>query len=582
MKKLLLFTTLLVSQFSFCQFSSLKEKPGKNLIHSSIAQSKEASGFYVVASTIKDGSNYDINIAKVDILGTTIWERVIDMREDDRVLDVLVDDNDDIVIAGYSGDQYIKDLYVAKFNSSGLLLADFKLKSESSTVGAKILKSEFTNEYFIGGYTYDTELPFNMMGKALLIAVDGKLKRLKWEAEYKLSDVNNTITDIVELPNKNLFITGSLGQNETGQIILAAIVNPRKNGDIVQNGNMSFGILDEYALGASAVYDTALDRIWLLFNSGEDGRPHFIGIENATVGGASLSGFGFVIEINNTPNDKYAGFKIMLTPHNSKKLTIFGYKDNTALYGSGFGLWALEIGKFTGSIQTGLKIWSPSGPTTGLEHQGGDILSLFSPSLGTGMPYFHTPDIAVPAHTEEKFVAITMDDISGFTEVGLLSFSNNLWFLSSPCFNQIDPTPNLFWTIPKGIFKNNNIHGIETNNAIETIDNPSSQPYCFIQSITVGRRSKVSKKVVDEVIKKSQISVFPNPASKELTISISEQDILKELKLINEIGQVVYMKSFPETKKRVRIDLSDFSRGVYILVSSWGDGSVQKERVVKI
>ncbi len=586
MKNLLLLFILCSTQNLICQFSTLKEKPGKNLIHNCIAKSKASSNFYVVASTIHDEEKeeYDINLAKLNSSGVTLWERELNLKKDDRVLDVMVDVNDDIILTGYTGTENIKQLYIAKYNSAGSLINDLILKSTHSTIGTKIIESEFSDNYFIGGFTYSTEKPYDMGSSALLISVDSKLEHLNWETEYKRSGINNTITEILELPNENLFITGSLGQDVTGQLVLAAFVDPNSAGSVTPNGNLSFELTQDHCLGASAVYDDANDEIWLLLNAGDDGKPHFIGIKKATSEEPILNETGRLLDINNTPIDKYAAFKIMLSPANADGLTIFGYKDHAARYNSGFGMWAIDVHKNNARIMGGLKLWNPSGPTLNLEFQGGGVLSLFSNASNTGMPYFHTPSIAVKSHDGSRFVALTMDDVSGNTEVGVLSFNNNLLYASSPCLKFLDPVNETFTTYPKEIYENSNFHFIESSEVTPFVASIYGLSYCSINSITTTRNSVGSNEVEDEsaLFGNAKLDLYPNPTSGDITLKVKGGDGFSELKLINELGQIVMEVSSQELTSRMTLDVSKLETGVYNLIAKGVGENIMHERIVKL
>ena len=104
-------TTTLISLLLFIvnvglsQFSQLKQRPAinqSNLLHSCIAKSSSNSSFYILATTVQVGNTNNIALQKLDTNGITIWEKEVFYSSDDKVLDVIVDKKDDIIIVGYT------------------------------------------------------------------------------------------------------------------------------------------------------------------------------------------------------------------------------------------------------------------------------------------------------------------------------------------------------------------------------------------------------------------------------------------------------------------------------------------------
>jgi hypothetical protein len=72
-----------------------------------------------------------------------------------------------------------------------------------------------------------------------------------------------------------------------------------------------------------------------------------------------------------------------------------------------------------------------------------------------------------------------------------------------------------------------------------------------------------------ELVKNSQLNVYPNPAKDQLTISLSElengsSNSIKKLYIVNTIGQLYYSKDI-DSLTLVNINLSDFPKGLYFL-----------------
>lgn len=577
---------ILLANLGLSQFSQLKQRPSSNpanLIHSAIAKSKKNSNFYALSSTVHTVTRNHIAVQKLDSNGVTVWEKEIQMSLDDKVLDVLIDQRDNIVITGYTSVSGTKQLYIAKFNSNGRFINDFILGTPNQSVGTRIIESAYSPVYYIGGYESTADKAFNMKGNALLISVNSDLTKKSWESEYSSSGVNNTIADIVELPNQNLFITGSAGKSKVGQIVLATIVNPNSNGDIIPGGDMSFSLPTDFSLGASACYDHSKDEITLLFNAGSTNKAHLINIRDVSTPEPIMSDDG--IEIDIIFFDKYAGFKILPSTTGNNNVTIFGYYDYCPRYNSGFGMFVLDVNKYSGRASTSIKLWDPSGATTGVEREGGGVLSLFSSSLSTGAPYFHTPSIAVEAHNGKNFVSLTVDKISSYTEVGVLSYEGDLKWAISPCLKALDFSPKRFEHHSEKIIRNG-----DNNSFMNTIGVPKTKnfvyfSYCGFITIphvsgggtTRGIASVKENKSRDEIV----LTCFPNPVVNNLNVTLKGNTYLSQIIISNEIGQRQFYKQYSSLVSEAQIDMSQLAKGVYWVQIRNINGEVRTKRIVK-
>ena len=585
--------TNLSSQFS-TTYNASTLGPNVHLIHNSITKSRKGPDFYAVASTIEINGGYDIYVTKVDVSGNIVWGKIIDINQDDRALDVLIDDRDNIVVVGYTGNQSRKELYIAKFDVSGSFIKDFKLLSDLNSVGTKIIQSKFSGEYVVGGYEYDVERSFNMPSKGLVFQLKTNLRTINWKSHYWQTDVNNTVTDLVELPTGNIFITGSVGGNRYDQVVLASIINPFSGGAIMPGCNLSFNNGENYSLGASAVYDDKKDEIWLLFNSGKNSVPYYIRIKDATSGSPILNPRSFGIGKPGGFTDKFAGFKIAISPSFSNSLTIFGYKDQTTFPApvSKFGIWAVDVKKYQlfpvipPSTNTNMRFWDPSGTsTTNIQHRGGGVLSLMSSNNNNGAPYFHTPNMMVESHNDNKFIVTSYDDQSTSNiETSLLAFNNNLMFSSSSCLLlkdirliQKNVDSETTYTEPCSFGKRNYIGSPIDKTFYGT-------PYCSISNIAVnGSRNSLgdsdSENDDKAFISKAKINIYPNPSSDIVNI-VSEKEI-KKIEIINSVGQIIISKGMTSSSSKSIMDVNQLVRGVYMIRVLSLDGAISIERFIK-
>ncbi len=585
MKKTITFLTLLFTlNICYSQFSQLKQRPSNeqsNLLHSCIAKSKLSSAFYVLATNVCNGNTNKIAIQKLNTSGVTLWEKELYYSDDDKVLDVVVDKSDNIIIVGYTKKTRKKQLLIAKFNTNGVLIKDFILHSEFSTVGTKIIESKTESSYFIGGFEFEEELSFNMKGHALLMSISKDLLTKRWERFYQGTEINNTITDVVELPNKNLFITGSVGNGQYGQDVLAAIVDPGKKGQIIPNGNFSFTKFIDASLGASAIYNSENDEISLLFNSGIPNRMFVMTISDAATSTPTTTYAGLKMDISLLRG--YSGYKLIQSLDDPDNLVIMGYYDFFPQQNTGFGIFAMEFDKLTGVLPASIKLWKPSGNNSGVQFQGGDVLSLFSASTSSNSPYFHTPNISITSHDNEFYVSLTPDKISSFTEVGIIEFDKDLMFATSSCLTALDYTAGVYESEPVSISSEKHFSIYSYPESTEEAVYYTYPTYCqFIFIPHVNRpRSRKSNGSVNENQEESltKLNCFPNPVMNELTISIPGSNI-SEIKVFDMIGNLVVQFNYSSVSQS-KIDTHDWIKGMYLIQVTSVDGEVSKSKVIK-
>ncbi|MBP1644512.1 MAG: hypothetical protein H6Q16_87 [Bacteroidetes bacterium] len=73
----------------------------------------------------------------------------------------------------------------------------------------------------------------------------------------------------------------------------------------------------------------------------------------------------------------------------------------------------------------------------------------------------------------------------------------------------------------------------------------------------------------------NSITLYPNPASKEL--NISSENIINSIEVFNSLGQSIYQEK--AKSKEETIDISSFSKGVYIIGVSTDKGYIRKKLI---
>ncbi len=81
---------------------------------------------------------------------------------------------------------------------------------------------------------------------------------------------------------------------------------------------------------------------------------------------------------------------------------------------------------------------------------------------------------------------------------------------------------------------------------------------------------------VSEQLSASQLSVYPNPTSTEITIS-GVEGIIDEISIYNKLGQRVIQEMKPSNT----IDVSWLPQGLYIVEVVWDSHLVRKKLIVQ-
>ena len=101
----------------------------------------------------------------------------------------------------------------------------------------------------------------------------------------------------------------------------------------------------------------------------------------------------------------------------------------------------------------------------------------------------------------------------------------------------------------------------------------SSVGFLYASEITTG---------IDEMNSNNQrSSIFPNPANEIINIEIKSQKIkFYDAEIYNIQGKSIFMKQYKSSSRN--IDISDFSKGIYLLKLKNENGNIIKsEKIVK-
>jgi hypothetical protein len=137
-----------------------------------------------------------------------------------------------------------------------------------------------------------------------------------------------------------------------------------------------------------------------------------------------------------------------------------------------------------------------------------------------------------------------------------------------------------FYTEDNAVFEASIFGGYECENntggryATEPIASSNSElPLSAVFSKQKKTENEISK---DELEKKNEISLFPNPASNSITISSTDE--LKNILIFNLFGEQIYTNN-KLGKNIVVIETDQFSNGVYVF-SIETENKTKRERVI--
>ena len=84
---------------------------------------------------------------------------------------------------------------------------------------------------------------------------------------------------------------------------------------------------------------------------------------------------------------------------------------------------------------------------------------------------------------------------------------------------------------------------------------------------------------IDEFLIRQKLSVFPNPFSQKLNITISDKNPIKRIKLFNSIGRLVYSDIVNDSS--LQINCAFLLSGLYLIEVTDSVGNVNRKKLLK-
>jgi len=86
---------------------------------------------------------------------------------------------------------------------------------------------------------------------------------------------------------------------------------------------------------------------------------------------------------------------------------------------------------------------------------------------------------------------------------------------------------------------------------------------------------------IEEVALERNLSIYPNPASDFISVELKNSQVITEVSLLNNLGQVMTSVSNNGSTSKMNIDVSGMATGLYFVKVNTENASVTKKLIVK-
>jgi hypothetical protein len=127
-------------------------------------------GYVIVGSTVSEEGDKQVFIVKITLKGDTLWTKNYGNEFDDEAFDVLVRENGNLILCGYTEvNELNKDYLLIETNANGELI---RFKNEGRAIESEVAQSlvQVDSKFLLAGYSYGSS---ETNKKALAILWDG-------------------------------------------------------------------------------------------------------------------------------------------------------------------------------------------------------------------------------------------------------------------------------------------------------------------------------------------------------------------------------------------------------------------------
>lgn len=574
-------------------FEKIHQQIGYDYNHYSIETNMDGEeGAYVCAGTLfnynggpmNNEMDRDIHVVKLDKFGNILWERIIDESIDDRALDLAIDIEDNIIVTGYVSPNGIGEgeLYVVKFNESGVFIADRKFSHNGdASAGTNIIYSETNKSYIVGGLNAD-KIEYPLVGnKAILLELDLNLNLTGSTTAFNAGpDRHSSINDIVEITN-GYFVTGSLGNDPTlgglscspgVQHVLAIFVDSNLN----MVSDNSFSTTNSEHNGVSAVFDKAADKLYLLSNNSWAHNPQITTFSNVTSSPTRINDYFLELDPGRGPLNP-AGFQLRAHLTDSRKLVAMGYFNtyDNATHSDNTSAWHVEFDKDDGAGNG----WIWQAPSPGFQGHGDDVFSTFTGEH----PYIFEQEIFTEREDGQGYVFIAPNSFGGYYGIDLVTTG---YGAIMNCFEPLVYNSIRYENLPCDVHPNTDGFVYNPTNSSPrynpTSFNSFTHYYCNSPEFRSSQNASGETIGSTSISRLDELESVPNPTSGLVRVNLTGENLTGQLILLNTMGQEVYRSTeLSGDYFTTVINLENFEKGIYILQYTNGDQRLIK-KLIKI
>lgn len=567
--------------------------PGVDFNHYSIETIYTGAGGYICAGTqFEPSGNQNMHILRLDPVGNIVWEYILDETQDDRALDLAVDQvtNNGIVVTGYitPGASNEPELYVVNLDLGGNFIADQRLTGYTASVGTNVVYSWVTRTWTVGGFHSD---PINgyplTSNEAILVEFDLGMNIVNSRRISGFNTNHSSINDIVEIPGDGYFITGSVGvtngfPNYASQGVLALKIDYAYN----TLADVSFESVSTEHYGSSVVFDSINDQVCLMSNSSLIHNPQIAVIDN--ISGTPTISASYRLELDPTWGSRNAsGFQLRQSPWSQSSLIASGYFQFYTDGSTNFNAipWITEFDKATG---TPISVFTWPAPSPNFQAHGGGVLSTWS---GV-QPYIFNQEILTERVDGIGMTLIGPRTVAGNYGIDVVTV-HQAWGM--PCYSPYSYVANTqaYVGIPGIVSNPGSLSGSPLNGSLKNISVSTVGVNCATMLgsssplIDEGVESNdaefgTTAGIIGEEAAES-FEVYPNPFNDGFQIQLEGNDLSGRITVMNAMGQTVFRSGVISGNSfSTNVSSENFSTGVYIVTYTNANGITKTEKVVKL
>ncbi len=511
--------------------------------------------------------------------------------------------SDSTIIFGQDTLAYLYGSFIVKYNSNGNVLWAKAVGGSTGLVGRSVTTDNSGNVYVTGQFG---NLNFSFAGSTVYCTGSTDMFILKYDsngneiwARSSTGPGYETGYSVKTDYSGNVYVFGEFSYPTSGGLYISIhlgtfiLTIPPLSGDMFlvkydTNGNVLWAkCADGNATGNININvngrSVATDLLGNVYITGAFYNPHEV-FENDTIFNIGPPGFAdiYIVKYNTNGNVMWAkraggsgadqGYSLATDAYNNIYLTGLFQNSNFVFANdtlNNIGSQDFFIAKYN---SLGNEIWAKCGG--GINQESGlsvatDVSGVFvSGSLTSSTFILGTDTLIRPLNNQNPLFLVKFDSIGNVLCRTLLSSGSPY-----PQGNAIstDFSGNLYLV---GTFSgySNFILGSDTLNL-----NPGGgQPY-FIAKYNCNGTSVATSEIQNP---KSEITLYPNPATNNLTIAFGK-NIKKVVITITDItGKLICTSTTSETEK-MEVNTSGFAEGVYIVKIQTGDGVEMKKLIVE-